>query len=855
MARQRATRRKQIVLSSSENDDEITPTKKRNGSQKADTASTFKSVTPGSPSISQPKITSIFESPKKIHTIKTESPRSKKSPKKPDPNERTLHSFFSNAIPSRPQLGKQKKSFQSDQLNAEDLVDLIQDDSADDGSLNISKDTAPSSVVSVAQKRNLASREGVIDDYAIGEGQRPKFFKNASGDRTNAPSGQYRQKDDTELLPWTERFPPLNLDELAVHKKKIADVRSWLSDTFAGKTSQSVLLLKGSAGTGKTTTISLLSRLLEFDIQQWRNPTSSNNLDGLQSTSAQFEDFIARAGRYQTLELTGPSQRSSATQVNENGTARKQAILIEEFPTSFSHSSPAVQAFRRTISQYLSSSNGLTNFYGLQEGSSKSTIPLIIIVSETLASTNSAAIDSFTAHRLLGPELLGHPGLHSIEFNPIAPTILSKALELVVIKEARRSGRKRTPGPKVIASLAEVGDVRSAISSLQFLCVRGDEADYWGGKINFSKNKKSSKSAPLTQGESESIQLVTQRESSLGLFHAVGKVVYNKRDLPSDTLPPVTQPPAYLPQHTRSKVSEVDVEKLVDELGSDIQTFVAALHENYVLSCDAFNTEETLDCVNGCLDALSDSDIISPDRFSSNNSRIRNFQGTGSESLRQSEIVFQNCVRGILFSLPSPVKRMAPPPSFGLNSIAKKADAFKMFYPSSLRMWRQIEESESLLDMWIHRTQNGYDFNLQKIRRLASNTVERKTYHAQSESQDPENINAENVVSILTGGGSSARNEMLLERLPYIALLLRSRQSETLRADRESIEKLTRFTGVSGPIGGIPDEDEEESNLEEQEKTKGSGRKKSRSKGALAGETMEQLDVSKMVLSDDDIED
>ena len=30
--------------------------------------------------------------------------------------------------------------------------------------------------------------------------------------------------------------------------------------------------------------------------------------------------------------------------------------------------------------------------------------------------------------------------------------------------------------------------------------------------------------------EEESLEMVTRREASLGIFHAVGKVVYNKRD-------------------------------------------------------------------------------------------------------------------------------------------------------------------------------------------------------------------------------------------------------------------------------------------------------------------------------------
>ena len=40
-------------------------------------------------------------------------------------------------------------------------------------------------------------------------------------------------EDDTR--PWAERYGPLSLEELAVHKKKVADVRDWLYNVFRGR--------------------------------------------------------------------------------------------------------------------------------------------------------------------------------------------------------------------------------------------------------------------------------------------------------------------------------------------------------------------------------------------------------------------------------------------------------------------------------------------------------------------------------------------------------------------------------------------------------------------------------------------
>jgi cell cycle checkpoint protein len=38
--------------------------------------------------------------------------------------------------------------------------------------------------------------------------------------------------------PWAEEFAPVDLEELAVHKKKVADVQNWLVGVFSGKSRQ-----------------------------------------------------------------------------------------------------------------------------------------------------------------------------------------------------------------------------------------------------------------------------------------------------------------------------------------------------------------------------------------------------------------------------------------------------------------------------------------------------------------------------------------------------------------------------------------------------------------------------------------
>lgn len=659
---------------------------------------------------------------------------------------------------------------------------------------------------------------------------------------------------DDDLRPWSERFGPVNLEELAVHKKKVADVRRWIEGVTRGSLRQRVLLLKGAAGTGKTTTVRLLARDMGCELLEWRSPTGSF-IPGMQSPAAQFEAFLGLGGQFGGLDtdsdpLEYPKNQHQATP------AAQRIILIEEFPNTFTRSSTALTSFRDAISAYLNENTPSVAAFA-QKPSAKAITPIILVISETLLSTTSASADSFTAHRLLGPEIIRHPGVGMIEFNAIAPSLLAKALELVVLKEARKSGRRRTPGPQVLKRLGEIGDIRSAISSLEFLCLKGDRDGDWGAKVSFTKPKKGVKNGiTLTRGETESLEQVSQREASLGIFHAVGKVVYNKRDDCSAGMNDgVEVLPAHLKHCERPKRSQVSVDTLIDETGSDTSTFISALHENYVLSCESANPGDStppIDYVNGCIETLSDSDILCPswDVFFGGRGSSGTYPGrdSGSHLVRQDEIGFQVAVRGLLFSLPHPVKRVASGPGRG-------SDAFKMYYPTSIKLWRAKEEMEGLIDLWSTRLLSGDEKAQSSVTDGASLFLcaAKSNPHlpSPSASKGPAREEAAPLLSL----GSAARRELILDRLPYMANISR-RKPLPLRT--RDLEKVVSFSGLDT---GLADEEELEESEEvrsnewatdrpyEGQSPKKKGGIKTRGGDGVVG------GVEKLVLSDDDIED
>lgn len=260
----------------------------------------------------------------------------------------------------------------------------------------------------------------------------------------------------------------------------------------------------------------------------------------------------------------------------------------------------------------------------------------------------------------------------------------------------------------------------------------------------------------------------------------------------------------------------------MDEAGTDAQTLISGIHENYLGSCNflgglsqgTHSLEDILDCVNACLEDLSDSDLLAsprPYHCTLGAGLGAGNHNTGTAVIRQDEISFQVAVRGVLLALPSPAKR--------------DPKDNKMFYPTSLRLWRLREEVEGVVDTF--------------------------------------------------GNTSAGREEMVLERLPYLRMILCAQQRRKAaehsygmklfemagRLGGEVMRRLEKVVLLKGI--GVQSEDVEEdttgtetgtgeTELEAAEERKPRGEVWRERKGKR--EEVE-LDVQSLVLADDDIED
>ncbi|GAA6039753.1 hypothetical protein JCM8097_004201 [Rhodosporidiobolus ruineniae] len=578
---------------------------------------------------------------------------------------------------------------------------------------------------------------------------------------------------------WVDEYAPRDRDDLALHPRKLLDVQTWLCEAYAiplpeqpsvsSKKSSAVpkppppvnpklvkyrrvLVLSGAAGSAKTAALKVLCEEMDVDIVEWAEGMRDEDggYDGpRESLMNRFSSFLASAGMAPALDFVdfedssdAPPSSSSSSRASSSklplsppSSKSRRLILLEDLP-NVSHF-PTKLALRSAIAQYLASP--------------RVTCPLVVVISEALARPGAddgggvslgggGRGDSFDARSVLGVELLQHPACREIAFNPIAPTIMRKALQRTLDRiyapiassspssSKSRSSRSKYASssqppttvsgldPSTRPSLTTLdlliqhsnGDIRSALMSLQFLATQGGgdatslglgaKGDK-GGKAKKRKRRRGSSDEESDEEDARGkmggkdrvkqlLQFVTARESSLFIFHALGKVLYNKRwgdsaddDKKDLNRPGVLQELEYdkLPKHLRKagwerKASKVDPDVLFAEAPLDPDIFLSYVHHNY----PPF-TNDIDECC-GVLEGLSAGEAMMPAKGSG--------AGEGEEGYRRTAITshyaFQLAVRQTLLSLPSPVPRR--------KQVLRKSELWE-----TLRLSRQNEDGLSEL--------------------------------------------------------------------------------------------------------------------------------------------------------------
>lgn len=485
---------------------------------------------------------------------------------------------------------------------------------------------------------------------------------------------------------------------------------------------------------------------------EWKTPSGSEyGGKDYVSFGAQFDGFLSRSHKLHSLDLDSSGGAQSPMKGNR---FQRRIILIEEFPSLSGPTASVLAAFRLSILRYLSVDTPphvRTDYYRGETGMP----PIVIIVSESFSNPESS-FENLTVRRLLGPEISNHSCTSVIEFNSIAPTFMSKALKLVLKKSACQPMGNQTSTQSTINAISMIGDIRNAITSLEFFCLTS--GNRWsGGSHNATSIKDAARSRKKMSPINSGTQALSQREAGFGLFHAVGKIIYNKRNGGTDTENP--QDP------DRPGVSQVHVNELLSETGTDIQSFIGALHENYVPSC---NGPSFTRCLDDCIRSLSDSDVLCVDRKGLSKPQaglgtIFIKHRTGVDFLRQEDISYQVAARGLLFSLPYPVKRQAS----HTGSTSHSNTSHKLSFPPALQLSRKFEETRNFIDSWGNALLSS-TARLSAVPLLGhSGSISRSSTRGEGAGFQRNDSGISTSVAV-----PIARNDLILHQLPYVTMIL-----------------------------------------------------------------------------------
>lgn len=412
----------------------------------------------------------------------------------------------------------------SSPANDPSLVDLVSDDSSDEDN----------------NKPNRLKRQPTTKKKTVSFNEPPaKRYKTAGS--VPIKSQNSSPASSSPSLQWVDLYKPSNSSEVALHAKRRQEVEEVLALMRRKEpNAPRLLILSGPAGCSKTAIVKSLYNELGFArLAEYETPSEGTEDLGLMNA---FEDF-----------LDGMRYRGGSDGL---------LVVVEDLP-NISHYETK-QAFVRALMQWVNYPQPTLP-------------PLVLIITEVeiaLENRNYFSSDSIVVERIFPKPLLMHPQVKRIKFLPINMTLISKTLKSIIQKE--NAGFAKLPKKEIdgaVKALAELGDIRSAISGLEFWA-------RWRSRSN--------KLTPFG------------RESQLGLFHAIGRVVHGS--------------------HKDKKGQPVQSDEAVVEsvladwdLNNHDSSFNLSIAENYP---SAHSSRTSIEGLDACADVLSLADTLIPNNLS-----------------------------------------------------------------------------------------------------------------------------------------------------------------------------------------------------------------------------------------------
>ncbi|XP_034225040.1 cell cycle checkpoint protein RAD17 isoform X2 [Prunus dulcis] len=359
---------------------------------------------------------------------------------------------------------------------------------------------------------------------------------------------------------WVDKYKPRSFEELAVHKKKVEEVKLWFEERL----------------TSSKATIHAIASHLGATLCEWNTPTPVVWQEHLYNSSAgirymskldEFENFVERIRKYGLI----PSS------LNE-GSKSSIILLIDDLPVTNGR-----VAFGR-----------LQNCLHLLVQSTR--IPTAILITDYGKADSADHSTGYLEELQLSLE---NVGACKVSFNPITDNSIKKVLSRICKEE---QCNVTTEQVSLIAK-ASGGDIRHAITSLQFFFLKPNPRHLLSSS---SPTTTSAKEKPYeVNALDDGFSFQFGRDDTLSLFHALGKFLHNKREtenvmaLDGDAF------------HVREGLSRLPLkmdapEKILCQAHGQARPVADFLHENVL----DFLSEEAIDDAWAVASYLGDADLL-----------------------------------------------------------------------------------------------------------------------------------------------------------------------------------------------------------------------------------------------------
>ena len=331
----------------------------------------------------------------------------------------------------------------------------------------------------------------------------PGAARGAKRSRRGSAGGSSAPPPSASML-WVDKYAPTDAaSDLCVAPKKVAEIRRWMvasapssqpAAAAGGEGEARLLVLVGSPGVGKSAAVLVLAAELGWGVQRWNSDAQQQHRGerqgrpspGQSGQLASFEEFLGTAGMgFGPLDL-------SAGAAGPTGSV----ILLEDLPNL--HSPEAALAFRSVLARHVR----------------ESLVPTVLVFSDVCEGRHRPS----DLERLVESSLLYSPLVKIQQINAVARPRMRKCLRSI----ARAEGARLSDEQCDELHAASRGDVRHAIMALQFRCAAP-----------------SPPSLPRSQQQGGG----GARDTKLSTFHALGKLLYAKRQQPAAPPPLPRRPP------------------------------------------------------------------------------------------------------------------------------------------------------------------------------------------------------------------------------------------------------------------------------------------------------------------------